>query len=190
MTIVSLPDEMLLLVIRACNEPIPVSNGLPLFEHVKGLACLSKALQQQLHRLQPLVGVPSLAVMQRPAHGPWCVTLQHRAKLTKAVVQLAQQGRVHSIHSGSLEPLHARDNLMAKAMARRLVPELLGEGCSLLEFSLMSIELNGTWAATLGEQAVCSAVLLRLFLFQCGLRGPLPELRLPALQTLDFRSTS
>ena len=60
LTIVSLPDEMLLLVIRACNEPIPVSNGLPLFEHVKGLACLSlsalsKALQQQLHRLQPLV---------------------------------------------------------------------------------------------------------------------------------------
>ena len=41
-----------------------------------------------------------------------------------------------------------------------------------------------------GLQAVCSAVLLRLFLFQCGLRGPLPELRLPALQTLDFRSTS
>ena len=58
LTIVSLPDEMLLLVIRACNEPIPVSNGLPLFEHVKGLACLCplhKALQQQLHRLQPLV---------------------------------------------------------------------------------------------------------------------------------------
>ena len=59
LTIVSLPDEMLLLVIRACNEPIRVSNGLPLFEHVKGLACLSKALQQQLHlklhRLQPLV---------------------------------------------------------------------------------------------------------------------------------------
>ena len=55
LTIVSLPDELLLLVIKACNEPIPVSNGLPLFEHVKGLACLSKALQQQLHRLQPLV---------------------------------------------------------------------------------------------------------------------------------------
>ena len=60
LTIVSLPDEMLLLVIRACNCPIRVSNGLPLFEHVKGLACLSlsalsKALQQQLHRLQPLM---------------------------------------------------------------------------------------------------------------------------------------
>ena len=186
MTIVSLPDEMLLLVIRACNEPIPVSNGLPLFEHVKGLACLSKALQQQLHRLQPLVGVLSLAVVQRPAHGPWRVMLQHRAKLTKAVVQLAQQGRVHSIHMGSLEPLHPSDNLLAPSIKRRVVPVLLGEGGLLLEFSLMSAELNGTWAAALGEQAVCSAVLLRLFLFQCGLRGPLPELRLPALQILDL----
>ena len=67
LTIVSLPDEMLLLVIRACNCPIRVCNGLPLFEDVKGLACLSKGLHQQLHRLQPLVGVPSLAVVQRPA---------------------------------------------------------------------------------------------------------------------------
>ena len=52
LTIVSLPDEMLLLVIRACNSPIRVSNGLPLFEDVKGLACLSKGLQQQ-QWLQP-----------------------------------------------------------------------------------------------------------------------------------------
>ena len=65
MTLASLPDEMLLLVIKACNEPIRVCNGLPLFEHVKGLAGLSKGVQQQLHRLRPLVGVPSLAVMQQ-----------------------------------------------------------------------------------------------------------------------------
>ena len=182
----SLPDEMLLLVIRACNCPIRVSNGLPLFEDVKGLACLSKGLQQQLHRLQPLVGVPSLAVVQRPAHGPWRVMLQHRDKLTKAVVQLAQQGRVHSIHYERDYDKPARRTLLAPAVARRVVPELLGEGCSLLEFSLLGVELNGPWAAALGEQAVRSAVLLRLFLFQCGLRGPLPELRLPALQILDL----
>ena len=186
LTIVSLPDELLLLVIKACNEPIPVSNGLPLFEHVKGLACLSKGLQQQLHRLQPLVGVPSLTVVQRPAHGPWRVMLQHRAKLTKAVVQLAQQGRVHSIHYGHDYEKPLGSTLLAKSVVKRVIPELLGEGCSLLEFSLLGVVLNGTWAATLGEQVVCSAVLLRLFLFQCNLRGPLPELRLPALQTLDL----
>ena len=186
LTIVSLPDEMLLLVIRACNCPIRVSNGLPLFEDVKGLACLSKGLHQQLHRLQPLVGVPSLAVVQRPAHGPWRVMLQHRNELTKAVVQLAQKGRVHSIHYGRDYDKPLGRTLLAASVARRVIPVLLGEGCSLLEFSLLGVELNGTWAAALGEQAVCSAVLLRLFLFQCGLRGPLPKLRLPALQCLDL----
>ena len=186
LTIVSLPDEMLLLVIRACNCPIRVSNGLPLFEDVKGLACLSKGLHQQLHRLQPLVGVPSLAVVQRPAHGPWRVMLQHRNKLTKAVVQLAQKGRVHSIHYGRDNDKPLGRTLLAASVARRVIPVLLGEGCSLLEFSLLGVELNSTWAAALGEQAVCSAVLLRLYLFQCGLQGPLPKLRLPALQCLDL----
>ena len=186
MTLASLPDEMLLLVIKACNEPIRVCNGLPLFEHVKGLAGLSKGVQQQLHRLRPLVGVPSLAVMQRPAHGPWRVMLQHRHKLTKAVVQLAQQGRVHSIHYGKDYDKPQQRTLLAPSVAKRVVPALLGEGCSLFEFSLLGVELNGTWATSLGEQPVCSAVLLRLYLFQCGLSGPLPSLRLPALQCLDL----
>ena len=186
MTLASLPDEMLLLVIKACNEPIRVCNGLPLFEHVKGLAGLSTGVQQQLHRLRPLVGVPSLAVMQRPAHGPWRVMLQHRHKLTKAVVQLAQQGRVHSIHCGKDYDKPQQRTLLAPSVAKRVVPALLGEGCSLLEFSLLGVELNGTWATSLGEQPVCSAVLLRLYLFQCGLSGPLPSLRLPALQCLDL----
>ena len=186
MTLASLPDEMLLLVIKACNEPIRVCNGLPLFEHVKGLAGLSKGVQQQLHRLRPLVGVPRLAVMQRPAHGPWRVMLQHEGKLTKAVVQLAQQGRVHSIHYGKDYDKPQQRTLLAPSVAKRVVPALLGEGCSLFEFSLLGVELNGTWATSLGEQPVCSAVLLRLYLFQCGLSGPLPSLRLPALQCLDL----
>ena len=186
MTLASLPDEMLLLVIKACNEPIRVSNGLPLFEHVKGLAGLSKGVQQQLHRLRPLVGVPSLAVMQRPAHGPWRVMLQHEGKLTKAVVQLAQQGRVHSIHYGKDYDKPQQRTLLAPSVAKRVVPALLGEGCSLLQFSLLGVELNGTWATSLGEQPVCSAVLLRLYLNGCGLSGPLPSLRLPALQKLDL----
>ena len=186
MTLTSLPDEMLLLVIKACNEPIRVCNGLPLFEHVKGLAGLSKGVQQQLHRLRPLVGVPSLAVMQRPAHGPWRVMLQHEGKLTKAVVQLAQQGRVHSIHYGKDHDKPQQRTLLAPSVAKRVVPALLGEGCSLLQFSLLGVELNGTWATSLGEQPVCSAVLQRLFLNGCGLSGPLPSVRLPALQKLDL----
>ena len=54
----------------------------------------SKGLQQQLDRLQPLVGVPSLAVVQRSNHGPWRVTLMYRGELTEAVVEQARQGRV------------------------------------------------------------------------------------------------
>jgi len=71
-------------------------------------------------------------------------------------------------------------------VARRVVPELLGAGCSLLELDLSWAQLNGTWAATFGEAAVCSAVLRSLRVRCCGLQGPLPELRLPALQLLDL----
>ena len=182
-TLASLPDDTLLQVIAACTGEL---YDVPLFDAVKGLACISKGMRQQLHRLQPLVGVQSLTVVQRPAHGPWRVMLQHRAKLTKAVVQLAQQGRVHSIHYGRDYDKPQGRTLLAPSVVKRVIPVLLGEGCSLLEFSLLGVELNGTWATTLGKQAVCSAVLLRLYLFQCGLRGPLPELRLPVLQNLDL----
>ena len=58
-TLASLPDDAFLLVLAAC---IHDRYGVPLFEEVKGLYC-SKALRQQLHRSQPLVGVWSLAVI-------------------------------------------------------------------------------------------------------------------------------
>ena len=69
-----LPDDVFQLVIDACSEDFGDCD-VPLLEAVKGLGC-SKALRQQLHRLQPLVGVWSLAVMHElMAHGPWRVTL-------------------------------------------------------------------------------------------------------------------
>ena len=191
MTLASLPDEMLHLVIDACVNMfgVPLSRRrllaacdgvslVPRFEDVKGLGCVSKGVRQQLSRLQPLVGIRSLAVVQRPAHGPWRVTLLYMdSYLTAAVVEQAQQGRVRSIRIVYAPPL-------APTMARRVVPELLGAGCSLLELQLDSVQMESTWAATFGEAAVCSAVLRTLHLTECRLRGPLPELRLPALQVL------
>ena len=67
-----------------------------------------------------------------------------------------------------------------------MVPELLGAGCTLLDLSLSCVQLNTTWPATFGEVAMYSTVLRRLSLIFCGLQGPLPELRLPALQVLDL----
>ena len=61
-TLDALPDDALQQVIAACGD---IPGGVPLFEAVKSLACLSKALLQQLHRLRPPVGVQSLAVVQR-----------------------------------------------------------------------------------------------------------------------------
>ena len=90
-TFETLTDDALQLVIAAFD-----SADVPLLEDVKGLWCLSKALRQQLHRLRPLVGVRSLAVVQRPARGPWCVTLIYEGELTEEVVEQARQGRVHS----------------------------------------------------------------------------------------------
>ena len=179
LTLVSLPDDALLLVIAACGNN---TDDPPLFYEVKGLGCVSKGMRQQLHRLQPLVGVRSLAVMQRPAHGPWRVMLLYYGELTEAVMEQARQGRVHSVGAGQ----HRYTMTPAPAVSRRVGPELLGAGCSLVDLDLDHVVLNGTWASTFGEAAVCNAALLSLSLYRCGLQGPLPELRLPALQWLDL----
>ena len=184
---------------------------MPLFEDVKGLVC-SKALRQQFHRLRPLVGVWSLAVVQRErhgpwlspratatvqrfAHGPWHIVLLYEGVLTSALLKQAQQRRVRSI-DGRMTA-HMLENLRSKkaveraiALLKRVLPELLGTDCPLLELNLASVSLNGAWASVLNGAAVCSAVLRTLNLNDCGLRGPLPQLRLPALQYLNTLSGS
>ena len=182
-TLNALPDDMFQLVIAACGD-----DEVLRFEAVKGLACVSKALLQQLHRLQPLVGIRSLAAMQRPALGPWRVTLLYEGKLTGAVLDEARQGRVHSIN--------ALRFFLGPRIAKRVVPELLGAGCSLLELEcsrwvysswVYTVPRAATWAATFGEAAVCSAVLRKLNLSNSRLQGPMPELRLPALEELRLQ---
>ena len=81
-----------------------------------------------------------------------------------------------------------RRTSLAPAVAECVVPALLGAGCSLLELELSFVQLSGTWASTFGDAAVCSAVLRRLSLEGCRLRGPLPELRLLALQLLNLHN--
>ena len=174
-TLVSLPNDALRQVVAACGY---YEGDVPLFETVKGLGCLSKGMRQQLCRLQPLVCVRSLAVVQRSNHGPWRVTLLYEGDLTASVEEQARQGRVRSINA-SLRKLYP-------AVAERVVPDLLGEGCSLLELDLSGAGLKGSWSAVFGEAALCSAVLRALYLNLCKLSGPLPELRLPALQVLDL----
>ena len=182
-TLASLPDDALQHIIAAFSD----ISSLPLFDAVKVLGCLSKGVRQQLYGMQPLVGVYSLKVMRRPAHGPWRVTLLYEGALTNAVLEQARQGRVRSIDTGDRKVFGPSSSVgQHRAVARRVVPDLLGAGCSLLHLDLSTSYLNDTWASTFGEAAVCSAVLRWLYLECCGLRGPLPELRLPALQALDL----
>ena len=101
-----------------------------------------------------------------------------KGALTEAVLEQARQGRVHSIDS--------RHTTLDPAVARRVVPELLSAGCSLRTLDMSFVQLDGTWAATFGKAAVSSTALHTLRLIRCGLQGPLPELRLPALQVLDM----
>ena len=180
-TLASFPDDEFLLVVAACGD---TEDGVPLLEAVKGLGGLCKGMQQQLRRLRPLVGVRSLAVVQRPAHVPCHVVLLYTGVPTMAVVDQARQGRVRSIVA--MHGPQPRVTTLAPAVARRVVPCLLGAGCSLIKLEMWQARLNNTWAATFGEAAVCSAVLRTLRLNRCGLRGPLPELRLLALQVLDL----
>ena len=90
-SLLSLTNDALRRVITACGFP---EDGVPLFDAVEGLGCLCKGMRQQLLRLQPLVGVQSLAVVQRPAHGPWRVVLFYSGRLTAAVFEQARLGRV------------------------------------------------------------------------------------------------
>ena len=152
-TLDALADDALQQVIAACSD---TEVGVPLFEAVKSLACLSKALLQQLHRLRPPVGVQSLTVVQRPARGPWRVALLYKGELTAAVVEQARQGRVHSIDSPAGQPrlpassIDARTTSLAPEVARRVVPELLGAGCSLLELELsQSVSQSGRQSVAL-----------------------------------------
>ena len=178
-TLASLPDDAFLLVVAACGD---TEDGVPLLEAVKGLGGLCEGMQQQLRRLRPLVGVRSLAVVQRPAHVPWHIVLLYTGVPTMAVLEQARQRRVRSIVA--MHGPQPRFTTLAPAVARRVVPCLLGAGCSLLKLEMWHARLNNTWAATFGEAAVGSAVLRELTLFECGLRGPLPELKLPALLKL------
>ena len=63
-----LEDDTFLQILAACSEAHDGGSSLhadvPLFKSVKGLAC-SKGMMQRLHRLRPLVGTKSLAVVQR-----------------------------------------------------------------------------------------------------------------------------
>ena len=187
LTLASLSDDIILLIVGAFDQRHRGGDDVPLFVAVKGLGCLSWGMRQQLHRLRPLVGVQSLAVVQqRPAHGPWRVTLLYTGQLlTEAVMEQARQGRVRSIDTEVYTRIGTLPTL-APAVARRVVPELLGAGSSLLDLALSALVLNDTWVSTFGEVAVCSVVLRSLSLRCCGLRGPLPELRLPALQVLKL----
>ena len=87
----SLPDDAFQQVIEAFAD---IRGSVPFFYAVQSLGCVSKGMRQQLYRLQPLVGVRHLSVVQRPAHGPWRVVLFYTGRLTAAVFEQARLGRV------------------------------------------------------------------------------------------------
>ena len=140
-----LEDDTFLQILAACSEAHDGGSSLhadvPLFKSVKGLAC-SKGMMQRLHRLRPLVGPKSLAVVQRPALGPWRVVLLWMGvEVTEALVEQARLGRVRTIEGPLWPPMQTP----TPEVARRVVPEMLGAGCSLLELKLDCMKLNGTW---------------------------------------------
>ena len=91
--------------------------------------------------------------------------LLYEGELTVAVVKQARQGPVHSIDSPAGKPRLQVSSIDAgRTSLKCMVPGLLGASCSLLELGLNGVQLNGTWAATFGEAAVCSTVLRSLHL--------------------------
>ena len=182
----ALPDDALLSIITACTDVLLRHIAVPKLEAVCGLGRLCKDLRRQLYRLRPLVGVHvrSLTVAQRLrrrlmcARGPWEVVFFHRGDATAVVVEQARRGRVVSID--------AHGTTLAPDVASRVSSELLSDGCSLRVLDLSHVNLNGSWAATFGEAAVCSGELREMQLDGCQLCGQLPEMNLPKLRTLSL----
>ena len=117
------------------------------------------------------------------ARGPWNVVLFFAGDVTAVVVEQARRGRVLSID--------AHGTTLAPDVASRVVPEMLGAGCSLRALDLSHVDLSGlsmcaTWAATFGEAAVCSRELREMRLDGCHLCGALPEMDLPKLAHLSL----
>ena len=112
------------------------------------------------------------------ARGPWEVVFFHRGDATAVVVEQARRGRVVSID--------AHGTTLAPDVASRVSSELLGDGCSLRVLDLSHVDLNGSWATTFGEAAVCSGELREMQLDGCQLCGVLPEMNLPKLLVLSL----
>ena len=81
---------------------------------------------------------------------------RHKGTLTAAVMDQARGVKIHFISSHRTK--------LAKSVAERVASELLGAGCSLIELDVIGVSLNGTWAETLGDAAVCSKALRELWL--------------------------
>ena len=105
---------------------------------MKGLGCLSKGMRQQIHRLRPLVGVRSLADVQRPTHGPWLVKLLYQGVLTDAVVVRYGSGaRAAGARAHDRLTVDSRCLVVGAGLVwSHVVPELLGAGGSLLELDI------------------------------------------------------
>ena len=58
-------------------RPVATCTACPSSRRPRARPVCSKGVRQQLHRLRPLVGVTSLAVVRRPTHGPWRVALMY-----------------------------------------------------------------------------------------------------------------
>eukprot|EP00964_Phaeocystis_antarctica_P116211 scaffold80180_cov75-Phaeocystis_antarctica.AAC.1 len=70
-----------------------------------------------------------------------------------AVMAQARNGGVRSIDARQWRTVLSPWASLVPSVAMRVVPELLGVGCSLLELNLRGVPLNGTWVATFGKAA-------------------------------------
>ena len=82
------------------------------------------------------------------------------------MIEKARKGLVRCIDASNTE--------LAAEAAELVVPKLLGPGCLLLDLDLEEVKLTGTWAARFGEAAPSSAMVRKLRLPFCELKGPLP----------------
>ena len=113
----------------------------------------------------------------RALHGFDQERIKYNGPITKEVIERASKGLVRYIDAtGTPKP--------APKVWELVVPKLLSTGSLLVDLNLSSMELDGSWAEVFGEAPLRCEMLRVLKLPSCKLRGALPTLQLPSLQTL------
>ena len=136
----TLPDDLLLHIVVACGGEwllgVPELHGRGERSWQPVQRCLGAALSATSPRVQAGPQPPRNNGAPH-SYCPWRCVLLYTGEPTATVVDVV----VDEARRGHVRSIDARRTTLTPAVAKRVVPELLGVGCSLLDLKLEGLQL-------------------------------------------------